>query len=55
MLLLLHNIDTKNNKQQENSKAFNCRYHIQDIKYVQHKNVNIAWEYWIFPRQTVSA
>ena len=33
----------------------NCRYHIQDIKYVQHKNVKTTWGYRKFPRHPVSA
>ena len=37
MLSLLHTIYTKNNKQQENSKLSDRNYHIQDMKYVQHK------------------
>ena len=37
MLLLLCTRDTKNNKRQEDAKFFNYHYHIQDIKYVQHK------------------
>ena len=47
--------DTNNNKPQENDKISNRHYHIQDIKYVQHKNVNVTWYYWKFPRHPVAA
>ena len=30
-------------------------YQIQDINYVQHKNVNMSWDYWRFPRHQVAA
>ena len=39
----------------ENSKYSNHNYHVQDIKYVQHKNVNMTWDYRKFPRHPVSA
>ena len=50
MLLLLSTRDTNNNKRQENAKISNRHYHIQDIKYVQHKNVNMTWDYRNFTR-----
>ena len=37
VLLLLHTIDTNNNKWKENSKFSNRHYHIKYIKDVQHK------------------
>ena len=48
-------MDTKNNKRQETFKFFNRHYHIQDIKYAQHKNVNISWGYQRFPCHKVAA
>ena len=32
----------------------NRHYHIQDIKYVQHKNINMTWDSWNFPRHPVA-
>ena len=55
MLLLLSTRDTNNNKRQENAKISNRHYHIQDIKYVQHKNINMTWDYHKFPRHPVAA
>ena len=55
MLLLIHDRDTNNNKQQENSKFSNRRCHTQEIKYVQRKNVNMTWYYKKFPRHPVTA
>ena len=45
MLSLIQTIDTNNNKQQENAKFSNRTYRIQDMKYVQHKNVDMTWDY----------
>ena len=42
LLWLLHTIDKKSNKKQENYKFSNFQYHIQEIKDVQHKNVNMT-------------
>ena len=53
-LSLIHIRYTKNNKHQENAKFSNLNYHIQDIKYVQHKNVNMYWDYCKFPRHPIS-
>ena len=53
--MLLHTIDTNNNKRQENDKLYNRHYHIQDIKDVQHKNVNMPWDYRKFPSHPVAA
>ena len=36
------------------SSFSNRHYHIQDIKYVQHENVNMTWYYWKFPRHPLS-
>ena len=55
MLLLLHTRDTNNNKRQENTKNSNRNYHIQYIKYVQHKNLNTSWDYQNFPRHPVAS
>ena len=55
MLSLLHTRDSWNNKQQENSKFPNRHYHNKDIKYVQHKNLNITWYYWNFSRHPFAA
>ena len=55
VLSLLHIRYANNNKHQENAKFSNCHYHIQDIKYVQHKNINMTWDYRKFPRSPVSA
>ena len=55
VLSLLHNKDTKNIKLKEHAKISNRRYQIQDIKDVQHKNVNITWDYLKFPRHPVAA
>ena len=55
MLLLLNIIDTKNKKIKENGNISNQSYHIQDIKDVQHKNINMSWDYWKFPRNPVAA
>ena len=55
VLSLLHTIDTKNNKQQENEKFSNPRYHVQDMKDVQHKNINMYWGCRNFLRQPVAA
>ena len=54
MLSFLYNRDTKNNKRQENAKMYNRHYHIKDIKYVQHKNINTTWDYWKFPWHPVA-
>ena len=45
MLSSIYTIDTKNNKRQENS----------DIQHVQHKNINMTWDYLNFPRHLVAA
>ena len=55
VLLLIHTRDTKNKKQQENTKISNRNYHTQGIKYVQHKNVNMTWAYQKFPSHPVDA
>ena len=55
MLSLLHTRYTKNNKRKENTNFPNRHYHIQDIKYVKNKNVNMTWDYWNFPRHQVAA
>ena len=44
-LSLLHTRYTKNNKLEENAKFSNHHYHIQYIIDVQHKNVNMSWDY----------
>ena len=36
-------------------KVSNRHYQIQGIKDVQHKNVNVTWDYWKFPRHPVAA
>ena len=55
MLLFLHTRDKNNNKQQENAKISNRHYHIQDIKDVQHKNINMTWYYQKFLMHPFSA
>ena len=55
VLSLIHNRDKKNNKRQENSNFSNHHYHIQDIKYVQHKNVKMTWYYCNFSCHPVAA
>ena len=50
VLSVIHTIGIKNNRRQENAKISNRHYHIQDIKYVQHKNVNMTWDYRNFTR-----
>ena len=55
LLWLLHTIDKKSNKKQENYKFSNFQYHIQEIKDVQHKNVNMTWDYRKFHRHPVAA
>ena len=42
VLSLIHARYTKKIQWQENAKLFNCYYQIQDIKYVQHENVNMT-------------
>ena len=54
MLYLLHTIETNYNKQQESANYSNRNYHIQYIKDVQHKNVNMTWDYCKFPRHPVA-
>ena len=54
VVFLLCTINIKNNDQQESAKISNCHYHIQDIKDVQHKNVNMNWGYLKFPRHSVA-
>ena len=54
VLSLLHTRDKKNNKQQLKGKFSNHHYHIQDVKYVQHKNINMTWDFWRFPRNPVA-
>ena len=54
VLSLPHTRDKNNNKQQENAKISNHHYHFQDIKDVQHKNVNATWDDWKFPMHPVS-
>ena len=34
---------------------YNRKYHIQDIKDLQHKNINVSWDYPNFPRHPVAA
>ena len=55
VLSLIITRDTKKNEQQGNAKFSYRHYHIQDIKYVPHKNVNITLGYWKFPRHLVTA
>ena len=55
VLSFINNRDTRNNKWQENSKYPNRQYHIQDIKNVQHKNLNVTWYYRKFTRNPVAA
>ena len=55
VLSFLHTRDTKNNKRQENAKFYNHNYHIQDIRDVQHKNINMSCDYWKFPSHPVAA
>ena len=55
MLSLIYIRDIKNNKLQENEKFTKRNYNIQDIKDVQHKNVNMTWYYRKFPRHPVAA
>ena len=55
VLSFIYNRDTSNNKRRGNYKFYHPHYHIQDIKYVQHKNINMSWYYWKFPRHPVSA
>ena len=54
MLSLLHIGDTNNNKRKENFKFHNLHYHIQYIKDVQHKNINMTWDRKL-PRHPVAA
>ena len=44
-----------NNKKQWNTKFSHRCYYIQDIKHVQHKNVNMTWGFQKFPRHPVGA
>ena len=45
-LSLFHTRYIKNNKKKLSSQP---SLYIQDMKYVQHKNVNMSWYYWKFP------
>ena len=54
VLSLLRNWDTKSNKCQENDMYSTHHYHIQDIKDVYYKNVNMYWDYWKFPCHPVT-
>ena len=55
VLFLLHTRGTNRNKLQENDIFYNLHYYIQDIKYVQHKNINMSWDYRKFPCHPVAA
>ena len=52
---MINTRDAKSNKLQKHFKYFSCRYYIQDIKHVQHKNVNMSWDYWKFPCHPIAA
>ena len=52
---MINTRDAKSNKLQKHFKYFSCRYYIQDIKHVQHKNVNMSWDYWKFPCHPVAS
>ena len=54
VLSFLHNRDTKNNKLQETAKFSTRNYHIQEIKKVQHKNINMYWDYMKFTHHPVA-
>ena len=55
VLYLLHTRDKNNIKFQGNYKISNCRYHIKDIKYMQHKKVDMSWYYRKFPCHPIAA
>ena len=55
MLLFLHTRDKREQQAARKCQIYNCRYHIQDIKNVQHKDININWDYWKFPWHPVAA
>ena len=55
VLSLIHNRYTKNNKKQEHTTFYNSHYQIQYIKFVQHQNVNMTWDYQKFHRHPVAA
>ena len=52
---MLNTRDTQINKRQENTKFSNRNCHIQDIKYVKYKNIDMNGDYWKFPRHLVAA
>ena len=48
-------LEIKITENYKNYKYSNHYYHIQDIKDVQHKNINVTWDNRNFPRHPVDA